>query len=66
MPEQSPTGQFVWYELMTTDPQAAQSFYSSVIGWSSTARSATGTTRTLRMSWKVQPVSSYGRGLAGE
>ncbi|HET6341767.1 MAG TPA: VOC family protein [Gemmatimonadota bacterium] len=34
MPEQSPTGQFVWYELMTTDPQAAQSFYSSVIGWS--------------------------------
>ena len=34
MPEQSPTGRFVWYELMTTDPQAAQSFYSDVVGWS--------------------------------
>ncbi|HKY60459.1 MAG TPA: VOC family protein [Gemmatimonadota bacterium] len=33
MPEQSPTGRFVWYELMTTDPQAAQSFYTDVIGW---------------------------------
>lgn len=33
MPEQSPSGRFVWYELMTTDPQAAQSFYTDVIGW---------------------------------
>ena len=33
MPEQSPSGRFVWYELMTTDPQAAQSFYTEVIGW---------------------------------
>jgi predicted enzyme related to lactoylglutathione lyase len=34
MPEQPPSGRFVWYELMTTDPQAAQSFYTDVIGWS--------------------------------
>lgn len=34
MAEKSPTGRFVWYELITTDPQAAQSFYSNVIGWS--------------------------------
>ncbi len=26
-------GQFVWYELMTTDPAAAQKFYTDVIGW---------------------------------
>lgn len=24
---------FVWYELMTTDPAAAQAFYGSVMGW---------------------------------
>lgn len=34
MAEKSPSGRFVWYELMTTDPQAAQSFYTDVIGWS--------------------------------
>ena len=27
------TGRFVWYELMTTDPQAAIAFYGEVIGW---------------------------------
>lgn len=27
------TGRFVWYDLMTTDPTAAQAFYSEVIGW---------------------------------
>lgn len=26
-------GSFIWYELMTTDPEAAGSFYSDVIGW---------------------------------
>lgn len=26
-------GRFVWYELMTSDPDAAQSFYTDVIGW---------------------------------
>jgi predicted enzyme related to lactoylglutathione lyase len=26
-------GRFVWYELMTTDPEAAKAFYRSVIGW---------------------------------
>ena len=28
-----PRGKFVWYDLMTTDPKAAQAFYGSVIGW---------------------------------
>lgn len=27
------TGSFVWYELMTTDPAAAQAFYGKVMGW---------------------------------
>jgi predicted enzyme related to lactoylglutathione lyase len=26
-------GRFVWHELMTTDPKAAQTFYKEVIGW---------------------------------
>ncbi|MFZ3361360.1 MAG: VOC family protein [Xanthobacteraceae bacterium] len=26
-------GRFVWYELMTTDPEAAKVFYAEVVGW---------------------------------
>jgi predicted enzyme related to lactoylglutathione lyase len=29
----STKGRFVWHELMTTDPVAAQDFYTKVIGW---------------------------------
>jgi predicted enzyme related to lactoylglutathione lyase len=28
-----PRGRFVWYDLMTSDPQAAKSFYTELIGW---------------------------------
>jgi predicted enzyme related to lactoylglutathione lyase len=28
-------GRPLWYELMTTDPKAAESFYDAVVGWSS-------------------------------
>ena len=28
-------GRPVWYELMTTDPQAAETFYGKVVGWTS-------------------------------
>lgn len=28
-------GDFIWYELMTSDPEAARAFYQAVIGWSS-------------------------------
>ena len=28
-----PNGTFVWYELMTTDAQAAERFYAEVVGW---------------------------------
>ncbi len=30
-------GRFVWYDLMTTDPDAAQSFYTELIGWGTQA-----------------------------
>jgi uncharacterized protein len=32
------TGKFVWYDVMTTDCKAAETFYTSVFGW--TARDA--------------------------
>jgi uncharacterized protein len=32
-PATSNRGRFVWHELMTTDPAAAESFYKTVIGW---------------------------------
>jgi predicted enzyme related to lactoylglutathione lyase len=33
-PSSETEGRFVWYDLMTTDPEAAQSFYTKLIGWS--------------------------------
>lgn len=30
-------GRFVWYDLMTSDPEAAQSFYTKLIGWGTQA-----------------------------
>lgn len=29
----NPVGSFIWYELMTTDPDGAAAFYSPVTGW---------------------------------
>ena len=31
-----PYNAFVWHELITSDPQAAEAFYGSVVGWSGT------------------------------
>jgi predicted enzyme related to lactoylglutathione lyase len=28
-----PLGRFVWYELLTSDPDAAIPFYTKLIGW---------------------------------
>ena len=30
-------GRICWYDLMTTDPEAAIAFYEAVIGWGTTA-----------------------------
>lgn len=35
---QNPHGSFIWYELLSADPDAAAVFYSDVVGW--TAKSA--------------------------
>lgn len=37
MTDTHPRGRFVWYELMTSDPEAAISFYSQLIGWGTEA-----------------------------
>lgn len=29
----NPTGDFIWYELMTPDAEAAKAFYDAVVGW---------------------------------
>lgn len=29
----NPRGDFIWYELMTTDPEGAKAFYEAVVGW---------------------------------
>jgi predicted enzyme related to lactoylglutathione lyase len=34
----SPVGSFIWYELMTTDADAAARFYGKVVGWQIPAR----------------------------
>jgi predicted enzyme related to lactoylglutathione lyase len=28
-----PRGDFIWYELMTPDPEAAKAFYDAIVGW---------------------------------
>ena len=28
-----PTGAFIWYELMTPDPEGSKAFYDTVVGW---------------------------------
>jgi hypothetical protein len=33
MADKSLHGRFAWYELMTTDPEAAEGFYTRVVGW---------------------------------
>ena len=33
MTEDTPRGRFVWFELLTSDPEAAPGFYSRVTGW---------------------------------
>ena len=30
---QGPRGDFIWYELMTPDPEASKAFYDAVVGW---------------------------------
>jgi hypothetical protein len=38
----NPPGDFIWYELMTTDPKGAKAFYDAVIGWNIQAEAMPG------------------------
>ena len=38
----NPHGSFIWYELLTADPEAAKAFYDSVVGWNIDAQPAPG------------------------
>ena len=40
-------GRFVWYELMTTDTEAAQAFYGKVVGWGAQNAPVLGVSYTL-------------------
>jgi len=40
-------GHFVWYELMTTDMEAAKAFYADVVGWGTQDASMPGMPYTL-------------------
>jgi uncharacterized protein len=40
-------GRFIWYELMTTDMEAAKAFYSKVVGWGTENASMPGMAYTL-------------------
>ena len=42
MSETSPRGRFVWYDLLTTDPGAAEDFYKKVAGWGTQEWSGSG------------------------
>src|SRR3546814_7482390 len=33
-PKSNKPGDYIWYELLTSDAEAAQKFYASVLGWS--------------------------------
>lgn len=45
----SDIGAFIWYELMTPDPDAAKTFYDAVIGWNVAARDADAVDMDYRM-----------------
>jgi len=40
-------GKFVWIELMTSDPKAAEGFYTKVVGWSAKDSGQPGMSYTL-------------------
>ena len=40
-------GRFAWYELVTTEMEAAEAFYTEVMGWGALDASAPGRAYTL-------------------
>jgi uncharacterized protein len=51
MSESSPRGRFVWYDLMTTDPNGAADFYTKIAGWGTQRWEGSSTPYTM---WTTQ------------
>jgi len=47
MSENSARGQFVWYDLMTTDLEAAKAFYTDLVGWGTHLWGSSGMSYTM-------------------
>ena len=45
----NPAGSFVWYELMSPDPDASARFYGPVVGWKIASRAEPGAAMDYRM-----------------
>jgi len=45
----NPVGSFIWYELMTTDPEGAAAFYGPIVGWTIAAHAGPETGMDYRM-----------------
>ena len=50
----NPSGSFIWYELMTTDPDGAAAFYGPVVGWRISAKAVAGVTLFATIFWLVE------------
>lgn len=50
----TPTGTFVWHELMTTDADAAERFYRDVVGWKTQDSGMAGPRYTLLLAGDTQ------------
>ena len=56
-------GRPLWYELMTTDKEAAESFYKNVVGWSSAPFEGSPQPYTMFSRREKVPVAGVCRGL---
>lgn len=56
----NPHGNFVWYELATTDATAAETFYSAVIGWTARDAGAPGVAYTILYAGDVKVAGLMG------
>jgi predicted enzyme related to lactoylglutathione lyase len=49
----NPVGAFIWYELMTTDPEGAAAFYGPIVGWTIAAHSGPETGQETGMDYRM-------------
>jgi len=61
MAESNDHGRFVWHDLLTTDPETAAAFYTSVFGWGTAPYEIPGVTTLTVWTAGDVPVASPGR-----